>query len=168
MDQVLPPSTVAFTGHRPAKLGGYAHHNPARKIIQQKIYDLLTNPIEGCQVTKAISGMALGVDQWAAQVCVDLGIPFVAAVPCADHSLIWPDDAKGEYNRLLSLASEVVVVSDGPYRHAVMQIRNEWMVDNSDLLIAVWDGSKGGTANCIRYAKLMGKRMRLISDWSTK
>lgn len=27
------------------------------------------------------------------------------------------------------------------------------MVDNSDTVIAVWDGSKSGTGNCVEYAK---------------
>jgi uncharacterized phage-like protein YoqJ len=38
-----------------------------------------------------------------------------------------------------------------------MQIRNEWMVDRCDKLIAVWDGSKGGTGNCVDYAKSVNK-----------
>lgn len=27
------------------------------------------------------------------------------------------------------------------------------MVDNSDIVCAVWDGTPGGTANCIKYCK---------------
>lgn len=38
-----------------------------------------------------------------------------------------------------------------------MQKRNEYMVDHSDKVIAVWDGSKSGTKNCIDYAKKVGK-----------
>jgi uncharacterized phage-like protein YoqJ len=34
-----------------------------------------------------------------------------------------------------------------------MQKRNEWMVDHADAVIAVWDGSPSGTANCIGYAR---------------
>lgn len=33
-----------------------------------------------------------------------------------------------------------------------MQIRNEWIVDRADRIIALWDGSFGGTHNCITYA----------------
>lgn len=29
-----------------------------------------------------------------------------------------------------------------------MQKRNEYMVDLADKVVAVWDGSKGGTDNC--------------------
>ena len=32
-----------------------------------------------------------------------------------------------------------------------MQKRNEFMVDNSDLVVAVWNGTSGGTANCLAY-----------------
>ena len=34
-----------------------------------------------------------------------------------------------------------------------MQLRNIWMVDRSQYIIGVWDGTEGGTANCIEYAK---------------
>jgi uncharacterized phage-like protein YoqJ len=44
-------------------------------------------------------------------------------------------------------------VSPGGFTSYAMQIRNEWMVDHCDLLVALWDGSPGGTGNCIRYAK---------------
>ena len=33
------------------------------------------------------------------------------------------------------------------------RITNEWMIDNSAVVISVWDGTSGGTANCVKYAK---------------
>jgi uncharacterized phage-like protein YoqJ len=38
-----------------------------------------------------------------------------------------------------------------------MQKRNEWMTDNSKYIIAVWDGTKGGTGNCVNYGKKVNK-----------
>ncbi|PAD70641.1 hypothetical protein CHH83_02225 [Bacillus sp. 7586-K] len=43
-----------------------------------------------------------------------------------------------------------------------MQKRNEWMVDNSDYVIAVWDGTKGGTGNCVKYAQKQNKYITTI------
>ena len=44
-----------------------------------------------------------------------------------------------------------------------MQIRNRWMVDNSDLVLAVFDGKKeGGTWNCVKYAKSKNKEIVVI------
>ena len=48
------------------------------------------------------------------------------------------------------------IVSPGEYAAFKMQVRNEWMVDQlnpaTDLLLAAWDGSPGGTGNCVKYA----------------
>jgi uncharacterized phage-like protein YoqJ len=41
-----------------------------------------------------------------------------------------------------------------------MQLRNIWMVDHADEVWAFWDGSKGGTANCVKYAERVNKPVR--------
>jgi uncharacterized phage-like protein YoqJ len=43
-----------------------------------------------------------------------------------------------------------------------MQLRNEFMVNNSDIVIAVWDGTNGGTANCVKYAQVENKEIIII------
>ena len=48
-------------------------------------------------------------------------------------------------------------ISEGIYHIAKMQKRNEYMVDKADIVIAVWDGSSGGTGNCVKYAQKVGK-----------
>ena len=40
-----------------------------------------------------------------------------------------------------------------------MQKRNEYMVDLADKVIAVWNGSTGGTYNCVKYAEKCGKEI---------
>ncbi len=40
---------------------------------------------------------------------------------------------------------------------AAMQWRNEFMVDHSQLILACFDGSPGGTANCLKDAETQGK-----------
>ena len=44
-----------------------------------------------------------------------------------------------------------------------MQTRNEWMVNHCDKLIAVWNGSDGGTGNCVNYAKSINKEIIYIN-----
>ncbi|MNP85294.1 hypothetical protein D3C76_1849670 [compost metagenome] len=44
-----------------------------------------------------------------------------------------------------------------------MQKRNEWMVDNSKFIISVWDGTKGGTGNCVKYAENKNKHISNIN-----
>ena len=48
------------------------------------------------------------------------------------------------------------------YRPWLMQKRNEYMVDRCDKLTALWDGSSGGTGNCVKYAIKQNKNILTI------
>lgn len=139
---------IAFTGHRPDKLGFWDPLHPVVTRVKASIRDFLI----ARWPAHILSGMALGVDQWAAQAAVDLGIPFIAALPCDEMDAKWPMPSQGRFHALLAKARQIVVVSPGPYKPFKMDKRNRWMVDNCDLLASVWDGSGGGTANCNDYA----------------
>lgn len=148
---------VAVTGHRPNKLGyEWDGHGP----VSDKIRAWLRTQLNTLQPTGCISGMALGVDQIFAELCVEMGISFLAAVPCLGQDARWPPASQKRYRELIDKAFEVVYVTDEPYHNPeCMQLRNEWMVDHCDLLLAVWNGSKGGTWNCIEYATSKNKRV---------
>ena len=137
---------IAATGHRPNKLGGYSEEVHARLRRVAREYLALST------VTEAVSGMALGWDTAFAEEAFDLGIPLVAAVPFEGQESMWPEGSRYRYRNLLRVASRVVIVSRGGYSADKMQDRNEWMVDYCHQLCALWDGSHGGTANCVRYA----------------
>lgn len=139
--------TIAWTGHRPEKIGGFRTPNATEQKIRQKVCRILVDLAPDV----CIVGMALGVDQLVAEECVKAGIPFIAAVPCPGQDSLWPEQAKKRYRALLDKAVEVVIVSPS-YSPLAMQKRNEWMVDHADALVAIWDGSSGGTANCVKYA----------------
>lgn len=150
---------VAFTGHRPDKLGGYKLPNPTYVHVCQQIEKVLLD----VKPEKAICGMALGVDSWAANVCRKLNIPYIAAVPFEGQEKAWPESSQRIYQSLLNRASEKVIVCEGAYAAYKMQVRNVWMVDHCDILIAIWDGTPGGTANCVSYAKSKGKQIIFIN-----
>ena len=143
---------IAGTGHRPNKLGGYS--DVAFDALCEIIHAWLD---ENPRVEKIISGMALGWDMALADTAVVRGIPLVAAAPFVGQERMWPDKSKRIYQELLSGASEVVVVSEGEYAPWKMQVRNKWMVDNCDTVLAIWNGTDGGTANCVRYAQAANK-----------
>lgn len=153
---------VAGTGHRPEKLEKFGakytneqHHNLVALISEW----LESNPVE-----KVISGMALGYDMALAHAAVDLDIPLIAAVPFEGQEKMWSENSKRFYRKLLDAADETVYVCEPGYAAWKMQKRNEWMVDNCDTLLAMYNGDKtGGTANCVRYAKAQGKR--IVNLW---
>lgn len=96
--------------------------------------------------------MALGVDTLAAEVCLENNIPLVAAIPFKGQENIWPKESREKYYSILEQCEYVEYICDPGYAPWKMNRRNEWMVDHSNKLIAVFDGSKGGTFNCIQYA----------------
>ncbi len=154
---------VAFTGHRPDKLGGYLQDNPVKKrILEALTFQLRTLQLAHTNLS-ALSGMALGVDQWAAQICLDLNIPLTAVIPFEGQEKTWPPHSQAVYRVLRRKASAEVIVTCCGYEGWKMQTRNKWLVDHCDRLLAVWDGSDGGTANCVRYAEKAGKPVERIT-----
>jgi uncharacterized phage-like protein YoqJ len=141
--------TLAITGHRPNKLGDdYNLTSPLIGWLKTAIVEIVKRE----KATLLITGMALGIDTLFARIAYEYKIPFVAAVPFPGQENAWPRKSQFEYKFLLSKAAKVEIVSNGEYSAWNMQLRNRWMVDNSDALIAVWDGTPGGTANCYKYA----------------
>ena len=145
---------VSFTGHRPDKLGGY-NSNPVKDYIIAELESILNN----LKPDRCISGMAIGFDQMAALICIKLGLPFEAAIPFLGQEKRWPFDSQTEYNSILDKAEKKTIVCEGGYSAFKMQKRNEYMVDNSDVIISCWDGTSGGTKNCIDYAKKLNKKI---------
>ena len=144
---------IAGTGHRPNKLGGYGAE------VMSRLKRCAILELSRIEPTLVISGMALGWDQALAKAAIHLKIPFHAYVPFAGQELKWSIHSQREYDDLLEKAHSVIYCSPGGYSPHKMQIRNERMVDACDLLLALWDGSPGGTANCIRYAQEVGKNI---------
>lgn len=148
---------ICGTGHRPDKLGGYGEQ------AFSKLFYLASDYLEETRPDKVISGMALGWDQALADAAIDLDIPLIAAVPFLGQERMWPKASKDKYNILLERASDIIYVCDQGYAPWKMQVRNEWMVDHCDLVVALWNGTEGGTCNCLKYADK--KKKDVINLW---
>jgi uncharacterized phage-like protein YoqJ len=145
------------TGHRMDKLGGY------NSIVYAKLVKLAEKYLIELNPERVISGMALGWDQALADATNNLKLPLIAAVPFQGQESVWPEVSQDKYFSILDKATDVVYVSEPGYFAEKMQIRNRWMVDQSDLILAIWNGSKGGTYNCIQYAKNSTKK--IVNVW---
>jgi uncharacterized phage-like protein YoqJ len=138
---------VAFTGHRHLK-----YDDVVRSLIK------VHSDFPGAMW---ITGGAYGLDSHAARFALDnsillwLVLPFPAKVLCAR----WPSgDARDLLFRSVKDCARLSVVSP-VFSMASYQRRNELMVDAADVLAAFFDGSPGGTANCVRYANSVGRRV---------
>lgn len=154
--------SIAATGHRPQKLGGYS---PA---VYDRLFDLAFLHLGLLQPDRVISGMALGWDTAVAEAALMLDIPLHAYIPFAGQESQWPHDSQRFYRAILGKAEKIVECSPPGYKMAKMQIRNMQMVDDCNLLLGLWDGSEGGTGNCVRYAQSVGRDfVNLWPEWSS-
>ena len=104
--------------------------------------------------------MARGVDVWAGQFVLgqrqnNPELKLIAALPYPGCDNRWSASWRKQYAEVLKAADLVKAISPA-YSIASFQKRDEWMVDQSSRVIAVYDGVSGGTKNTIDYAKKCG------------
>lgn len=161
--------TMCFTGRRPKDLCGYdsAKYNG--------LVDEITNVCEGFYqqgIRRYISGGAQGFDQlsfWAVHRLKTMhpDVKNIVYVPFKGQERQWAKKgafSQNEYNKMLSVADEIVYVTEDidltSFKNiaTVLNVRNEAMVDSSRVVLGLYPdytwsrGAKGGTANCMRYA----------------
>lgn len=165
---------IAFTGHRPDKLpDGYGKNEKLRDFIEECLCKKLDSLDYGLSHIKVITGGAIGIDQIAANAalcCKYYGgdyeeqVHVVIAEPFKFFWQKWPPQTVEDYFDLRHRVDDFFQVCEPGYAPWKMQKRNEYMVDNCDELWAYWDGSDGGTKNCIDYAKKKGVKIRNLYE----
>ena len=153
------PCRVCFTGHRPEKLirSEDAIKADLESVIRQAVED-------GLHIF--ITGMARGVDIWAAQIVLMLrdegyDVKLICACPYEGVESHWSQNWQRQYKEILAAADFVEYINED-YSRACFRIRNEWMVNHAARVIAVFNGEKGGTKNTIDYAVRTGIPVHLI------
>lgn len=158
------------TGHRPKGFPWKYTGDPA------EMYDFHFETVIESVVEKLIldgynhfiCGGAIGVDTVFALSVLhwrDLKYPHITlevAVPCPAQDKKWNKDDKAVYEEIITLADEVNVISEH-YTKFCFHKRNEYMVNKSDLVLAVWNGEeKGGTYYTYQYALRHNKNTMVI------
>lgn len=156
MDNTNVKRTCCFTGHRPEKLD--IGENEVKELLLKSIYCAMA---EGYDTF--ISGMADGTDIWAAETVIGLkknsfNISLICAMPYPNFR-IGKKDADNHLRNYILENSDYRVNVRNHYYSGCFQVRNKWMVDNSNLVIAVYTGIASGTKNTIEYATKQGRNV---------
>lgn len=154
---------IAFTGHRPNKLpGGYDsdHEELCIEIIKRLIEE---------KISHVIVGGALGIDQIAMRAARFAGCYVTLIEPFPGFWNKWPVSSIEDYMQLKYSfdEGEITIIhanENEKYEPWKMQQRNQMMVDRATEVWAYWDGSSGGTANCVKYALDNQKIVRNLYD----
>ena len=154
--------SCAFTGHRPASFSfGYNENDERCLQIKQLMLERINLLIE-TGVTDFYSGMALAVDQWAAEIILQIkkvhpNIRLIAVLPCETQAYRWSFEQQERYSHILARCDEVITLNPY-YTRSCMFERNRYLIDHVEYLLAVYDGKPtGGTAYTVKYAKKQKK-----------
>lgn len=151
--------TVAVTGHMDLA-------ESAVGPVRAALHDLLVG-LRG-DVLVGRSCLARGADTLFAEAVLSVGGRLSAIIPSRDYreAVVRPADLDA-FDALRDAADDVVVM---PYQHAgraAYEAANQRLLQGSDRLVAVWDGSAptgrgGGTADTVAAARMAGLAVDVV------
>lgn len=157
-------NSCCFTGHRPGKLPwGYNESDPRCRDLKRRVAGVVeTSYEEGYR--HFACGMALGCDLYFCEAVLALrerrpGVVVEAVIPCLSQADRWSREQRERYRRLVAACDLETVIGEA-YSPGCMQRRDRYMVDHASLLIAVFNGSPGGTRYTMQYA--MGRGLTIV------
>ena len=165
---VEPEKTCCFTGHRPSKLPWREDERDPRCIalkreISQRIEELY---LRGCR--HFICGMAKGCDLYFCEAVLALrdgkypDIRVESAIPCRSQADRWQSSQRERREGLLKRCNWETLIQH-EYDPGCMMRRNRYMVDNADIVLAVFNGKRGGTMHTLSYAMRNEKEVLIIN-----
>lgn len=161
---------IGVTGHRKLEAQS-AMIESVREVVDR----IAHSAGEGVKLT-AISPLAEGADRIVAkEVLRREGGSLKVVLPLKEDDYIedfLTEESKMEFRDLLSDAEESITLPPKDKRHKAYEAVGHYVVDNCDVLVALWDGEeqhkRGGTASAVAYARLIGRPMIWINTDSPK
>jgi hypothetical protein len=159
-----PEYVVGVTGHRPHGLAGADHAlltTRAREVLET------LRDAAGAGRLSLLSPVAEGADTLVARSAVTLGLRLRCVLPFPRDTYLrdfQSTASRSEYAALLRLAADVVELGGSTAtpesRDEAYSAAGQWLIDHSDVLVAIWDGGKargsGGTGDVINAALSAG------------
>lgn len=149
-------TTIGVTGHQ--KL-------PAEVIdfVRPRLDALLARRGE----ISGITSLAEGADQLFADAVLSQGGALVVVLPSQGYEATFDTAIRARFRSLKSCARQVVTLDHERPTEAAFLDAGRWIVDNSDMIIAIWDGKPsrglGGTADVVEYARHL--RVPVVVLW---
>jgi hypothetical protein len=163
---------IGVTGHR--KLANEQRLRNSIKKVLSKFDEILSQTPHTFIV---ISPLAEGADRLAAREVLDWITdgekPVLEAVlPLPEEDYFNDFAEKGsneEFRELLLMTKSVIVLEKTASRNAAYEQVGHYVVDNCDVLIAIWNGKnaagQGGTAEIVEYARKTRKHILSINSY---
>lgn len=135
--------TCVFTGHRELST------DFSKKKLKEAVKTLITRGVD-----TFLCGMAMGFDLIAAETVLSLkrknpDVKLVACIPCIGQEKYFSKADQKRYVTAVNKADEKVILSDSYYR-GCMQVRDKYMAERGDVMIAYCKKEEGGAAYTVR------------------
>ena len=129
---------------------------------RQSLRDKIVESVKE-KMNEFCADMAMGTDIWAAEIVLNRkktnkDLHLICALPHPNFESRRSMTEKMRFNKIIKKADIVKDINDH-YFTGCYQVRNEWMVDRANLVIAVFNGQKSGTKNTVDYAKRKGVKV---------
>lgn len=159
---------LAFTGHRPELLP-FGENELSAESIRVKtmiLNEIMSSAAKGCDTF--LAGGARGGDIiFAEQVLLVKAteypnIRLITVVPHEGQANSWSEAWRDRYFRIHELSTEVITLASR-YSRDCYHVRNRYLVDNADKLLALYNGgATGGTAYTVKYARQKNREIIVI------
>ena len=161
-------TTCCFTGPRPQNCSiNFDNDNITLKRVKNDIRKYLIEAINNGYIN-FLCGMALGFDTLCFETLIEIkkefqNIKLISVLPCKDQCKFWYMYQQNKYYDLLKQSDETICLYDKFIGARCMIERNEFMVSNSSLLIAL-NSNSNGTQFTINFAKKQHTKVILIEQ----
>ena len=163
----LSKSTCCFTGHRPQSLPWKFNEQDERCLkMKEQLRIEIVKAIESGYTT-FISGGGGGFDIICAEMVLELKkiypqIKIIGAIPCKTQDKLWKEKDKQRYKSILEKLDGIRCIYDDYIGPECMLERNRFMINNSSLVIALFNGTNGGTKKTLDYANEQKKKVIIL------
>lgn len=158
------------TGYRTYELGIFNENDLKIKIIKSAIKKNIINEIEN-GLKWVITGPQLGVEQWTAQICLDIQNEYPdfkvsVMLPFKEFGNNWKDDKKLVLNQILNDVDFSDYVSKDTYQ-SPQQLKNyqTFMIEHTDGALLLYDSENEGKT---KFDLLKIKQIKEAKDYALR
>ena len=122
----------AFTGHRPQKLPWRRDETAPGCVALKEMLAAQISALVEDGYTEFLTGMAEGVDLWAAQIVLSLRVTNPALrlhciLPCTEQSVRWSAASQKQYRAILEQADSIIFVNRANKKDCMLE-RDRFLV----------------------------------------
>lgn len=132
------------TGYRSFELNVFNDKDPKITVIKYALKNYLVEKLENAELDWVITGANLGVEQWTAEVMMELrkayNIRFSVMIPYANFAERWNENNQAKFLNIKDGADFFASTSNSPYT-SPMQLKNyqNFIVNHTDRALMIYD-----------------------------